>query len=174
MCAFDPERDMSTNSTRFTLLLTLALLLSALAPSVPALDSSGLLGMLTGQLGVSEQQASGGINALMDVVKQNLPGGDYSQLIGGAPDLGALAKADAPAPAAPQGSSGWGGLLGSAGSLLGGQHQALGQAAQLTQSFSQLGLSTDMVGKFAKVAMDYVQGSGGTGLMKLLAKALPF
>jgi len=160
---------MSTKTTRFTALL--ALLLSGFAAPTMALDSDGLLGMLTNQLGVTEQQASGGIGALMGVAKQNLPGSDYTQLLGGAPDLSTLAGAAAPVAAS--GSGGLGGLFGSAGSLLGGQNQSLGQLAQITQSFSQLGLSPDMVGKFAKVALDYVQGSGGTALMKLLAGALP-
>jgi len=160
---------MNTKTLPFTALL--ALFLSGLASPLMALDSSALLGMLTGQLGVTEQQAGGGIGALMNVAKQNLSGSDYTQLLGGAPDLGALAGIAAPAPAPSTG--GLGGLFGSASSLLGGQSQGLGQLAQLTQAFSQLGLSPDMVGKFAKVALNYVQGSGGTALMQLLAGALP-
>jgi hypothetical protein len=149
----------------------LALMLGGLLPLPTAAgDGTGLLGMLTHQLGISEQQASGGIGALMNVVKQNLAAGDYRRLLGGAPDLGTLAGAAPPA-AAPAPSGGMGGLLGSAGSLLG--HPGLNQMGQLTQSFAGLGLSPDMVAKFAKVALQYVQGSGGADLMKLLARALP-
>jgi Protein of unknown function VcgC/VcgE (DUF2780) len=151
--------------TRTAALLALALVWSA----APAL-AGGLMEMLTGQLGVSQQQASGGIGALLDVAKQNLAGADYGRLMAGAPDLATLAGAAAPA--APQSSGGLGGLLGSAHSLLGGSSGGLGQMARLTQTFHQLGLSPDMVGKFAKVAMDYVQGTGGSALTKLLAGAL--
>lgn len=171
MYVFDLEKTYMKTRIMFCMGL-LGFLLGGFATPILALDTGSLLSMLTSQLGVSEQQAGGGIGALMDVVKQNLAGSDYTQLIGGAPDLGTLAQSATP-PAPEQSSSGWGGLLGSAGSLLGGQHQALGQAAQLTQTFSQLGLSADQVGQFAKIALQYVQGSGGTGLMKILAGALP-
>jgi hypothetical protein len=128
--------------------------------------TKGLVSMVTSQLGVSEQQATAGIGALMGLVKQNLSATDYAALIGGAPDLGAAAQA-APAAPATDSSGGW---LGSIGSMLG--YKSVGQMAQLNQVFSQLGLSTDMVAKFIQVAMQYVQGSGGTALMGVMAKAL--
>ena len=76
------------------------------------------------------------------------------------------------AASAPSGSS-WGGMVNSASSLLGGQSETLGQAAQLAQTFDQLGLTPDMVGKFAKVTVDYVTKTGGADLAQLLAGALP-
>jgi hypothetical protein len=141
----------------------------AATPEATSEVTKGLLSMVTSQLGVSEQQATAGISALMGLVKQNLSATDYATLIGGAPDLGTVtsaAPAAAPAPTADS-SAGW---LGSIGSMLG--YSSVGQMAQLAQTFSQLGLPADMVAKFLKVALEYVQGTGGTALMGLMAGAL--
>jgi hypothetical protein len=133
-----------------------------------AATNLGLLSMVTSQLGVSEQQATAGISALMGLVKQNLSATDYATLIGGAPDLGAVANATAPdAAPAPSSSGGW---LESIGSMLG--YKSVGQMAQLAETFSQLGLPADMVAKFLKVALEYVQGTGGSALVGLMSGAL--
>jgi hypothetical protein len=133
-----------------------------------AATNLGLLSMVTSQLGVSEQQATAGISALMGLVKQNLSATDYATLIGGAPDLGTVANATAPdAAPAPSSSGGW---LESIGSMLG--YKSVGQMAQLAETFSQLGLPADMVAKFLKVALEYVQGTGGTALVGLMSGAL--
>ncbi|WP_166795072.1 DUF2780 domain-containing protein, partial [Pseudomonas aeruginosa] len=44
-------------------------------------QTSGLLGALTGQLGVSQEQAVGGTGALLGLAKNQLAGNDYSQLV---------------------------------------------------------------------------------------------
>ncbi len=149
-----------------------------LAFSLPLWAGNALVDMLTSQLGVTPQQASGGAAALLGAAKPNLGGGDYSRLIQGAPALGALGSA-APAAAAVTGrpastGSGWGNMVNSASSLLGGQGTTLGAAAGLAKTFDGLGLSPDMVGKFAKVTYDYISQSGGVGLASLFKGALPF
>lgn len=143
-------------------LMLLIFLASPLASQ--AVDPGGLLGAATSQLGVSEKQASGGMGALLAAAKGNMGENKYGELLSMAPSLGGLAG-DA------GGSSS--GLMGAAASALGGG-SGLGQAAQLMDTFKGLGLSPDMAGRFAEIALDYVQGEGGTQAMELLKSGLSF
>jgi len=161
---------VQTKSLRQIIFSVLFLLL--FAPGAQALDAGGLMGMLTSQLGVSEQQASGGAGALLGSAKGNMSGGEYDRLLKGAPDLAGLPTESAAA-AQPAKSSSWGGMVKSASSLMGGQSQTMTQAAALAEKFDQLGLTPDMVAKYGKVMVDYVSGSGGADLAQLLTKALP-
>jgi hypothetical protein len=61
-------------------------------------------------------------------------------------------------------SLGAGGL----GDKLGG----LGNLANLASGFSQLGLSSDMVGKFVPVVLSFVQNQGGDSMKGLLEKVM--
>lgn len=133
--------------------------------------TSNLLGMLTSQLGITEQQATQGMAALMDLAKQHLSTTDYTKLIGGAPDLETLVKA-ATALAKPQVATTTGTLWEYATSMIGGAN--VNQMVQMASTFAQWGLSADMVGKFLKIALDYVNGVGGPELTQLLAGALKF
>lgn len=154
----NPNNPISPNSTNT-------------APS-NSTNNLNLLSMLTNQLGVNEQQAANGIGALMNLAKQHLATNDYTRLLTNSPDLATLTNsATPPQPTSP--SSGLGAILGYATSILGSQG-GLTDLVQLTQSFLQLGLSADMVGKFFKIALNYVQGTGGLELMNLLAGALKF
>ena len=151
-----------------------------LSLSLPLWAGNALVDMLTSQLRVTPQQATGGASALLGAAKPNLGSSDYSRLLQGAPALGDLAPAVAQAaPAAAAGEpaasgSSWGGMVNSASSLLGGQSATLDSAAKLAKTFDNLGLTPDMVGKFAKVTYDYVGQSGGAGLANLFKGALPF
>jgi len=134
-------------------------------------SAAGLMDMLTSGLGVTQPQAEGGVGALMDVAKTNLAPDDYSALIAKSPDL-AISAAGAAAKSAAGGGSGLGGMLQGATALM-GNSGAVGQAAQLAQSFDQLGLPPEMVGQFGQVVLDYVQQTGGTQMMQMLSNALP-
>ena len=85
-----------------------------------------------------------------DVVSSALPGVD--SLIGAAPDTGS-------------------GLMGSASSLLGGSSSSLGDMAGMASSFSDLGMSPDMVSQFVPVILDYAQTAGSDQAMQLLQGA---
>jgi hypothetical protein len=69
-----------------------------------------------------------------------------------------------------------GGVLGAVGGLLdgksGGALGALGNVASLAGGFKQLGLDTDMIGKFVPIVLGFVQSKGGDGLKSLLQGAL--
>ena len=125
-------------------------------------DTSKLIGQLVDLLGVSQSQAKGGAGAIFKEAKNNMSTGDYSQLLGAIPGIDSLIKS------APQDS----GLAGKASSLFGSSSESMKGTAALTDSFSALGLSPDMVGKYTDVILDYVQSEGGQQAMTLVKNAL--
>ncbi len=128
--------------------------------------ASGLIPTLTSQLGVNNDQAEGGMGALLNVAKDSLSDGEFSNLSAGIPGMETLLAA-APALA---GKGGMGGLSDMASSL-GGAAASLGGLGELTKQFEALGLSPDMIAQFAKIAVNYFMNSDdGTG--ELLQKGL--
>jgi hypothetical protein len=125
-------------------------------------DTSELIGQLVNLLGVTQSQAEGGAGAVFKEAKNNMSSGDYSQLLGAVPGIDSLIKA------APES----GGLAGKASSLFGNSANSTKGMAGLTDSFSKLGLSPDMVGKYTNVILDFVQSEGGQQAMTLLKNAL--
>ena len=125
-------------------------------------DTSKLIGQLVDLLGVTGQQAEGGAGAIFKAAKDNMTTGDYSQLLGAIPGIDSLVDS------APEG----GGLAGKATSMLGSSSGSAKGTAALTDSFSSLGLSPDMVGKYTDIILDYVQAEGGQQAMTLLKNAL--
>jgi len=128
-------------------------------------DTSGLVGHLTKQLGVSEEQATGGSGAIFGLAKSRLSPSDFSQVEGVVPEMGSLLGA------APKAES-KGGVSGTASSMLGSGGGSLGGLASLAGPFSQLGLSPDMIGKFVPSILEFVGGKGGSGVQSLLAGVL--
>ncbi|KSW24531.1 hypothetical protein AOX63_12460 [Pseudomonas sp. ADP] len=116
-------------------------------------QTSGLLGALTGQLGVSDEQAIGGTGALLGLAKNKLSGTDYTQLVKAVPGLDKLSGANA-----------LGGLGGSLGNLGGaGAKGLLGNVdsmGDVNSAFSTLGMDQGMTGKFASVLLDYFGKQG--------------
>jgi hypothetical protein len=134
-------------------------------------NAAGLLDLATDTLGVTPQQAEGGMGALLSSAKGNMGAGQYSQFLSMVPSLSGLADA---APPAMGGGSSLGGLASSAGSLLGGSSGgSLAGIGQLTQIFEGLGLSPEMVGQFSDLLLDYVQREGGKMALDMLKGALP-
>lgn len=130
-------------------------------------DAQELVGLLTDNLGVTEEQAAGGSGAIFSQARQQMSPADFSQLAAAIPGLDGLLAA---APSAKsQGGDRGGSMLDKAGSLLGGGSSGLGQ---LGGSFAKLGMSPDMVSKFAPIILDYVNSAGGSALMGSLKSAL--
>jgi len=128
-------------------------------------------------LGVNEDQAKGGAGLLFNLAKDKLGAGEFQQLtdkIPGVNDL--LGAAPAPSSAASAGGGMMGALGGAASSLgaggLGDKLGGLGNLANLASGFSQLGLSSDMVGKFVPVVLSFVQSQGGDSMKGLLEKVM--
>ena len=136
-----------------------------------------LIQQLVSSLGVNEDQAKGGAGLLFNLAKDKLGAGDFQQIadkIPGVSDL--LGAAPAPSATASAGGGMMGALGGAAAALgaggLGDKLGGLGDLANLASGFSQLGLSSDMVGKFAPIVLSFVQNQGGDGIKDLLEKVL--
>jgi len=134
--------------------------LAALAVSAFAMaaDEGSLVGTLTSQLGVTNDQAAGGAGAIFQYAKSALPSADYGKVEKAVPEAAELIQKAPPADAA-------GSMLGKAGGTAAG-------AAGLVSSFQKLGLSSDMVGKFTPVVVDYAQQKGGAEVGDILKKVL--
>ena len=73
-----------------------------------------------------------------------------------------------------------GGMMGALGGMasslgaggLGDQLGGLGDLAGLASGFSQLGLSSDRIGKFVPVVLSFVQNQGGDSMKGLLEKVM--
>jgi hypothetical protein len=126
-------------------------------------QTSDLIGMLTSQLGVSEQQASGGSGSLLSFAKDQMSSTDFDVVSGALPDIDGLIGA------APDGGSS---VLESGSSLLGGSSSSLGDIAGVTSTFSDLGMSPDMASQFVPVVLEYAQSAGSEQAMQLLQGAL--
>ena len=148
---------MKTQRLRISFVSALLLLLSGCS-MIPGMgnNSSGagaLIGMLTSQLGVSNEQALGGTAALFGLAKQSLSAGDFSSVTKSLPGIGSL--------------------LGMA-SMSGGSSDASsgGGLASVAEQFSSLGLGPDMPEKFVPVVLDYAKSAGGDNTMNLLQGVL--
>ena len=116
-------------------------------------DATGLVNLLTQELGVTQEQAKGGAGAIFNTAKEKLSPADFSQVENAVPGMNDLLQA-APKPDA-------------LSSLLGG-----GDMGSLASSFSQLGLSPDMIGQFTPVILDYVESTGGAAVRNILQGVL--
>jgi len=127
-------------------------------------QANDLVAMLTSQLGVSEEQASGGAGSILDYAKGEMGAGDFDIVSQSMPDLGSLVG----------GGSGGGtsSLMQSGSSLLGGSSSSLSDAAGLASSFSDLGMSPDMVSQFVPKILEYAQTNGSEQALQLLQGAL--
>jgi len=136
-----------------------------------------LIQQLVSSLGVNEDQAKGGAGLLFNLAKEKLGAGDFQQIADKIPGVSELlGAAPQPSTSASAGGGMMGALGGAAAALgaggLGDKLGGLGDLAGLASGFSQLGLSSDMVGKFAPIVLSFVQNQGGDGIKSLLEKVL--
>ncbi len=124
---------------------------------------TGLVDLLTSQLGVTKSQAEGGAGSIFQLAKQNLSVKDFSSVAKAVPGIDQMIGA---APKVEGSSS----SLGKLSSMMGSNK--LGGMSGLTSSFEKLGLSGDMVSKFTPIILDYVKNKGGEHVMNLLKGAL--
>ena len=126
-----------------------------------------LIGQLVSGLGVNENQAKGGLGAILNLAKDKLEGGDFSQITNAISGADELMNA---APSAEGESGGLGGMLGSVTSALGVGN--LGGLASLAGAFKSLDLDAGMIGKFAPVVMGFLKEKGGDALPAILEKVM--
>jgi hypothetical protein len=145
-------------------LSTIGYVLLGWGPSVHA-GGMDLVGLLTKNLGVTDQQAEGGAGAIFNAASRQMSSDDFSKVSDALPEVKSLMQA---APATDSGS----GTLGGLSSMLGNKGGSLSSLAGLTDTFSKLGLSSDMVGKFIPIVLEYAQSKGGDGIAGLLKAVL--
>jgi hypothetical protein len=130
----------------------------------PNLD--GLLGSLTENLGVTSEQAKGGLAALLNFAKQNVSQEQFEALAAQVPGLDSVMQY---LPAVAQASeSGLGGLLDKAANY----SETLAQANDLKKQFDTLGLDTSMIQGYAQQAQAYLDTPEGAEAKKLLSDSL--
>ena len=110
-----------------------------------------LLGALTGQLGLSEDQARGGIGSYLTLLQEKLGKGDFDQIAALVP--------------------GAAGYLDSA-KKLGAVTGPLKNLQGLNGALGKLGMNADTVAKFTPLVTNYLGKLGGPTVQKLLAGAL--
>jgi hypothetical protein len=117
-------------------------------------DTANLVEELSSQLGVSSEQAAGGTAALFSMAQSQLSGEQFGGITDKVSGLSGLLGS---------GESGGGmaaSLLKNVNSLEGAQN-----------AFSALGMSPDMVGRFAPVVLQFLGGQGvGAGALDTLKK----
>jgi hypothetical protein len=110
-----------------------------------------LTGLLTNQLGVTSNQAMGGVGSILSLAKERLSSMQFStlsQLIPGADTYMKTAKD------------------------LGAVTGPVGDRAGLASAFSRLGMGGDMVPKFTQILSDFVGKSGGQPASDLVMQAV--
>lgn len=141
---------------RMVVLSLLALPLAASA-QVPDLKSIGsavkdpLMGMLTSQLGVTENQAKGGVGSILTLAQEKLVKGDFDKIaavIPGASKYLETAK------------------------QLGAVTGPVQDLAGLKGSLGKLGMTPDTIAKFIPAVSDFVSKAGGSEVGNLLAGVL--
>jgi len=124
-----------------------------------------LIQMLVQQLGVSEEQASGGAGLLFRLAQEKLSSGEFAQVKDVVPGIENVMSS------APE-AGGLAGALGGLASAFGSGGSQLAGLAELAGGFKNLDLDTGMIGKFIPLVLSYVQSKGGDELKQMLAKVL--
>jgi hypothetical protein len=138
---------------RSALLATLALSFAASAqtPSLGSLASGlkdPLVKMLTNRLGLTEDQAKGGIGSYLLLAQEKLAKGDFDKIAALVP--GASKYMDS-------------------AKKLGAVTGPLKNVAGLNGALTRLGMKSDTVSKFAPTVTNYLGTAGGSGVKKMLA-----
>ena len=139
---------------------------ATLACSQGMASANELVDLLVNGLGVTETQAMGGAGSIFKVARENLAPEEFKQIDEAVPGIDGLMEA------APDSDNSTSTSMGGLTSLAKKASSSLGSAAELAQSFKQLGMDKEMIGKFMPVILDYVKNKGGETAMKLLQTAL--
>ena len=130
-------------------------------------STDGLVDMLTGSLDVNSDQASGGMGAIFNYVKNNVSTEQFSQLakslpgveglVGQMPDVSKLSS-----------SEGLGGLLDKASEY----SDSLKSINDVKKQFEALGLKPEMISSFVSSAQSYLDTEQGQQAKQVLTDGL--
>ena len=107
-----------------------------------------LMKMLTSQLGVTENQAKGGLGSYLTLLQEKLSKGDFDKIASLVP-----------------GASGYLDTAKQLGAVTG----PLSNLAGLNGALGKLGMNSETVAKFAPTVTDYLGKAGGSGVQSMLA-----
>ncbi|MFA7554273.1 MAG: DUF2780 domain-containing protein [Spongiibacteraceae bacterium] len=143
---------------------------AAAGTSVDMLNQGmALLPLLSESLSVTEDQASGGMGALLGTAKSMLPASDFGTLADAIPGaLGMMVDAPKVADSSTEGS----GLLGSVIDIAAEHSDTVKMAKDLTEQFKALGLSADMIPKFTDTASNYLKQNGSPEAATMLSSII--
>lgn len=127
-------------------------------------QSGDLLGNLMA-LGLDQNQAEGGMGALLKMAQGSLSGSEFSSLSNAIPGADKMLSA---VPALDSGS-GMSGLLSGAGGSLGNSLQG---SALVYDAFEKLGISRELAAPMVDVAKNYLQANASEDTVGLLMKGL--
>ncbi len=129
-----------------------------------------LLPAITQNLGVTEQQASGGLGSLFQLAQSTLGEGDFTTLSDAVPNMqDLLGAAPDVAGEATEGSSG---LVGNLMNTASQYSDTVKTANTVMQQFDALGLDPAMIPKYVQVINNFLQSSGGQQTVDLFAKGV--
>ena len=119
------------------------------------------------QLGLSPSDSATSTSALLGVLKDKMPSGDFGDLAAKIPGLLELADGNS----GPSSDSGGllGGLAASASSLMGGN----GSSLDIIQKLAASGLSLDNAGSFIGLFTQFVRDKAGDGLLSKVLSSVP-
>lgn len=113
--------------------------------------TNALTQLLTSQLGVTSNQATGGVGSVLSLAKEKLPSMDFNTLTKFIPGSDGFMKA---------------------AKDLGAVTGPIGDQAGLHSAFSRLGMGQDMVPKFSQTMSDFVGKTGGDQAKELLVSVM--
>lgn len=135
--------------------------------AMPTAD--GLLSMLTSGLNVNTEQASGGMGAIVNYVKNNVSAEQFTQLAQSVPGLDGLVSQMPDLSTLSSGSTeGVGGLLEKASEY----SESLNSINDLTKQFEALGLNSEMISNFISTAQSYLDTEQGQQAKKMFTDGL--
>ncbi|MEZ9199802.1 DUF2780 domain-containing protein [Shewanella sp. 10N.286.54.B9] len=127
-------------------------------------ESSDLVGNVMSQLGLSQDQAEGGLGSLLSLAQSSLGSSDFSSISDSIPGidglLGAVPELD--------NESGMSGLLSKAG----GFGESLQGGAMVYDAFEKLGISKELAAPMVDIVKGYLDANGTSGTSDLLMKGL--
>lgn len=127
----------------------------------------GILSKITESLNVTDSQAEGGLGSLFEYAKSNLSGNDFNQLASLIPGINTLINEAPEISGNNKESSGFGSLLNKAAEY----SSTVSAANDLNKQFESLGLSTEMIIKFANTTLTYLDTEEGQQARQLLQNA---
>lgn len=124
-----------------------------------------LSSMVSSQLGVSQDQAQGGLGVLFGMAKSSLADADFAQISQQVPNMNTRLKA---APAISEKAAGLSSLMGSAGKYA----NTLQSSTKAYSQFKSLGLNIEQIPQYISVTNTFLESQGNDNIATLFTKGV--